>query len=91
MFGAVGDFTVFMRSILSFRGQRVIIIFKVLLDVTFHGEAAGTLFVVPVKVYAGVIIYFPFSGDGVVLFESGKEVFVVELFHVLNAKIIDCE
>ena len=49
------------------------------------------MFVVPVKVYAGVIIYFPFSGGGVVLFESGKEVFVVELFHVLNAKIIDCE
>ena len=35
------------------------------------------LLLVPVKVNAGVLISFPVSGDGVVLFESGEEVFGV--------------
>ena len=47
------------------------------MDVALHGEAAGALFVVPVKVNIGVPISFPVSGDSVVLFESGEEVFGV--------------
>ena len=42
-------------------------------------------FVVPLKVDTSILSTFPFSGDGVVLFESGKEVFGVALLHILNA------
>ena len=49
MFGTVGDFTVFVRSVLGFRRQRVFIIFEDCLDVTLHGEAVGKLFVFPVN------------------------------------------
>ena len=58
------------------------------MDVTFHGEAAVMLVVGPVKVDAGILISFPVSGDGVVLFESGEEVFGVAFLHILNTKII---
>ena len=44
--------------------------------------------VVPVKFDAVVIIYFPASGAGVVLFESGEEVFGVAFLHIINAKTI---
>ena len=46
------------------------------------------LFVVPVNVNTGVLGSFLVSGDGIVLFESGKEVLGVAFFHILNAKII---
>ena len=46
------------------------------------------MFIVPVKVNAVVLSSFPVSGDGVVLFESGDEVFGVAFLHILNAKII---
>ena len=46
------------------------------------------MFVVPLKVDAVVIIYFPVSGDGIVLFKSDEEVFGVAFLHILNAKII---
>ena len=78
----------FVGSVSRFRGQRVIILLEDCLDITPHVEAAGTLFVVPVKVDAGVLISFPVSGEGLVLFESGKEVLGVAFFHILNAKII---
>ena len=58
--------------VLRFGGQRVIILLEECLDVTLNIEAEGTLVVVPVKVNASVIIYFPVSGDGVVLFESER-------------------
>ena len=81
----------FVGSVLSFKGQRVIILLKDCLYVTLHGEVAGTLFVVPVKVDSVVLIYFPISGDSVVLFDIGKEVFGGAFLHILNAKIIDYE
>ena len=59
------------------------------MDVALHGEAAGALFVVPMKVNIGVPISFPVSGDGEVLFESGKELFGLEFLHILNSEIID--
>ena len=55
------------------------------LDVPFHGEAKGTLFAVPVKVNTGVLLYFPVSGNSVVLFEIREEVFGVEFLHIINA------
>ena len=91
LFGAVGDFTVFVGSVRIFRGQRVIIVFKNCLGLPLCGEATGTLFLVSVNVNAGALISFPVSGDGVVLFESGKEVFGVEFLHTINAEITDYE
>ena len=41
--------------VLRFGGQRVVVIIEDLLDVPFHGEAAGSLLVVPVKVNTSVI------------------------------------
>ena len=91
MFGTVGDFTVFVRSVPRFRDQSVIIFFKDCLNVPLHGDVSGRLFVIPMKVDAGVLISFPVIGDDAVLSESDKEVFGVAFLHILNAKIIDYE
>ena len=79
----------FVGSVLSFRGKRGIILLEDFLDITLHGETEGTLFVIPVKFDAGVLILFPVSGDGVVLLKSGNEVFGMAFFHIFKAKIID--
>ena len=88
MFGAVGDFTVFVGSVLRFRGKSVIILLGDCLDVTLHGYTTGALFVLPVEVDSVGIISFPISGDVVALFESGEEVFGVAFLHIINTKII---
>ena len=62
----------------------VVVLLEDCLDVTFHGDAAGTLVVVPLKVDAGVLLSLPVSGDSLVLFESGEEVFGVAFLHILN-------
>ena len=81
----------FVRSMPRFRDQSAIIFFKDCLNVSLHGDASGTFFVVPMKVDAGVLIYFPVIGDDAVLFESDKEMFGVAFLHIINAKIIDYE
>ena len=88
MFCAVGDFTVPVGRVLRFGGQRVIVRLEDCLGVTFHGEAAGTFVVVPVKVNADILLYLPVSGDGLFLFEIREEVFDVAFLHILNTKII---
>ena len=88
LFGAIGYFTVTVGKVLRFGGQRVIIIIEEFLDVPFHGEAEIVLLVVPVKFYAVILLSFPVSGDGVVLFQSKEEVFSVAFLHIINAKII---
>ena len=66
----------------------MIILLKDFLDVILHKEAAGTLFVLTVKVGDGILISFPVSGDGVVIFKSDKEVFGVAFLHILNSKTL---
>ena len=74
--------------VLRFGGQRLVILIEECVDVTFHGEAVVTLFVVPVKVNVGVLLYFPVSGDGVVLLKSGEEVFGVAFLPIRDDEII---
>ena len=59
-----------MGIFLRFGRQRLVILIEDLLDVPFHGEAAGALLVVPVKVDTVVLLSFPVIGDGVLLFQS---------------------
>ena len=61
------------------------------MDVPFHGEAVGMLFVVPVNVDTVILGSFPVRGDGVVIFESGEKVFGVAFLHILNSEIVDYE
>ena len=80
----------FVRNVLRFRGQRVLILFEDCLNVPAHGEKTGTLFLVSLKVNAGVLSSFPLSGDNVMLFESGEEVFGMAFLHIIK-EIIDYE
>ena len=73
---------------MKFGEQRVVVIIEDFLGVTFHGEAEGELLVVTVKVNTSLLISFPFSGYGEVLFQSREGVFGVVFLHILNAKII---
>ena len=59
----------------------MILLLEDCLDVTFHGEEECALLIVPVKVDAGIFLSFPVSGDGVVLFQRGEEVFGVAFLH----------
>ena len=77
-----------MGIFLRFGRQRLVILIEDLLDVPFHGEAAGALLVVPVKVDTVVLLSFPVSGDGVLLFQSVEEVFGGAFLHILNSEII---
>ena len=64
------------------------VIFEYCADVDLHVVATGTVFIIPVKVGAGVLHSVPFSGDGVVLFKDKVKVFGVEFLNILDAKII---
>ena len=84
MFGTVGDFTVPVGILLRFGGKRMVVLLEYCLGVPFHGEAAGLLLLVPVKVDTGVLLSFPISGDGVVLFRSREELCDVVFLQILN-------
>ena len=57
-------------------------------DVAFHGEATGTVLIIPVKFYAKALPEFLVSGDGVVLFKDRSKVFGLEFLDIIDAKII---
>ena len=88
MFGAIVDFTVPGGRVLMFGGKRLVVLLEDCLDIPFHGEAAGALLVVPVKVNNSVLLSFPVSGDGVVFFKNRYEVFGVAFLHIFDAEII---
>ena len=46
----------------------VVVLFEDCIDVVFHGEAAGAVYIVPLKVDSGVFPSFLVGGDGLVLF-----------------------
>ena len=85
MFGAVGDFTVHVGGVLMFGGQMVVVLLEDCLYVPYNGYSACLLLVVPLKVDTGGLISFPVSGDGVVLFQRGEEVFGVAFLYILNS------
>ena len=62
-----------------------------MLGCNFPWRGGRHVFVFPVNVDTSVVGYFPVSGDGIVLFESGKEMFGVAFLHILNSKTIDYE
>ena len=62
---------------------------KELPDVVLHVESAGTGFIVPLEINAGIFISFPVSSDRVVLLKCGEEVWCMLFADIFDAKIIN--
>ena len=69
----------------------VIKLLACLRDIAQHGEVHDVALVVPIQVYAKVVLSFFVSRDGVVLPQDGHEVVRVILSYKVNAKIINTQ
>ena len=85
MCGTVADFAVLMGRVFMFGGKRVAVIFEYCVDVAFHGEAVCTVFVIPVKVDAGIISDFLVGVGGVVILKDRAKMFGVAFLDILYA------
>ena len=92
-FGAVNDWSVFVRGVLSFPGVSVVEFDSGVGNVVVHCKADCALgvngVIVPLQVDAGVKIALPVHCDVVVFFEDCFEVEGVPFANILNTKVIN--
>ena len=92
-FGAVNDWTMFVRGLLRYPGVRVVEFYSEVGNVVVHCKADYALgvhgVVVPLQVDSGVKIALPVHCDVVVFFKDCFEVEGVLFANLLNTKVIN--
>ena len=87
-FGTEVDGCCFGWGELSFLWDGMIILEEDCCDVFIHGEATGSLLVVPGEVDAGVEVAFPILGKVVVLFDGVTKMECVLVSYVFDAEVV---
>ena len=89
--GTIYDGSVLVRGNLAFLGVRMVPFEEESGNVVIHGEAAGALSVIPLKVDASIQTTLPIFSDDVVFLEGIAYVVGMTFTDLFNTKVVNNE